>query len=279
MSTHSCSLSFGCVGRQPSSSRTAFFKTPRSTAAFTLIELLVVVAIIGLLLAILAPSLASAREQARRTVCASNLRQVATGIYNYWTVNNGRVPYLFSSITNNYFGTDSVPDADIDPFDRVKWALSLPNALTPTHLSESRKMFICPSALNGWPRDLNKSPGYQYTYKESAINQTSGVTSVAGTYDREVWGFMDGRMLNKLRVEYNDNPSSPQDYVKNSQMTAATRSTYVRDLIQMRKLDSDPVVGPHSGGIMVIDRDMQVRFRSQKIATEDLAPNWSGARF
>ena len=44
--------------------------------AFTLIELLVVIALIALLLALLIPVLRSAREQAHRVVCLSNLRQL-----------------------------------------------------------------------------------------------------------------------------------------------------------------------------------------------------------
>lgn len=48
-------------------------------SAFTIVELLVSISIIALLVAILLPSLSSAREAARRAVCVSNLRQMAIG--------------------------------------------------------------------------------------------------------------------------------------------------------------------------------------------------------
>lgn len=48
-----------------------------SRRGFTLIELLVVISIIGVLIALLLPALGSAREASRRTVCTSNLHQIA----------------------------------------------------------------------------------------------------------------------------------------------------------------------------------------------------------
>lgn len=51
--------------------------------AFTLIELLVVVAIIALLISILIPTLNGAKEQAKRALCLSNLRQIGTAVKAY----------------------------------------------------------------------------------------------------------------------------------------------------------------------------------------------------
>ena len=50
---------------------------------FTLIELLVVISVIAVLMAILVPVVSKAREYAKRTVCASNIKQIGLAIFAY----------------------------------------------------------------------------------------------------------------------------------------------------------------------------------------------------
>ena len=63
-----------------------------SRRAFTLIELLVVIAVIGILAAILFPVFARARENARRTSCASNMKQIGLGLLQYMQDYDERQP-------------------------------------------------------------------------------------------------------------------------------------------------------------------------------------------
>jgi prepilin-type N-terminal cleavage/methylation domain-containing protein len=68
-------------------------KSPRSfTSAFTLIELLTVIAIIGILAAIIIPTVGAVREKAQRAVDGNNLREIIKAAQIYAGDNNDRLP-------------------------------------------------------------------------------------------------------------------------------------------------------------------------------------------
>lgn len=84
--------------------------------AFTLIELLVVISIIALLLSILVPSLAAARNLARQVKCLANLRAISISVVLYAEDNNGYLPR--SSMT-------ALMGPPMEPFKVLPWGEAL----------------------------------------------------------------------------------------------------------------------------------------------------------
>lgn len=74
------------------------------TYGFTLIELIVVIAIIAILAAILFPVFATAREKARQSSCASNMKQLGIGLLQYQQDYDEMFPvgrcYVLTTCTN-----------------------------------------------------------------------------------------------------------------------------------------------------------------------------------
>lgn len=68
----------------------------RFLTGFTLIELLVVISVISLLMAVLMPVLAMARQQGKTVLCLSNLKQFAIAADMYTNSNNGYYPIAYT---------------------------------------------------------------------------------------------------------------------------------------------------------------------------------------
>ena len=102
-------------------------------SGFTLLEILVVVAIIAVLAAILFPVFSRARENARRSSCQSNLKQIGLGMLQYCgDYDDKLVKSWYGSGNGNWSGGSNATD-------RYKWM----DAIQPYVKSE--QVFNCPS--------------------------------------------------------------------------------------------------------------------------------------
>ncbi len=124
-------------------------KSTTRPTAFTLVELLVVVTIIGVLAGLLLPAVQSAREAARRSHCANNLKQQATSLLNYHAQQarfpTGALRHELSNRESIGWTVLVLPMLEMQPlYDRIG---PLPNgAATFTGRNILPKVFVCPSA-------------------------------------------------------------------------------------------------------------------------------------
>lgn len=112
---------------------------------FTLIELLVVIAIIAILASVLFPVFARARENARRSSCQSNLKQIGLGILQYVGDYDEMMPkvYFYDSVHNSWdsgYGLADPSTAVGSATINYKWMDAIYTYV------KSEQVFVCPSA-------------------------------------------------------------------------------------------------------------------------------------
>jgi prepilin-type N-terminal cleavage/methylation domain-containing protein/prepilin-type processing-associated H-X9-DG protein len=128
----------------------------RNRRAFTLTELLVVIGVIALLIGILLPSLARAREASRRAACLSNLRSLTQALHMYAQANKDRLPSLQPK--------DPPPPAIGFPWGYMPAANQVLVNFNDTFV-KSPATFHCPSNISGAPSKIVTS---EWDYENSA---------------------------------------------------------------------------------------------------------------
>lgn len=183
----------------------------RQGRGFTLIELLVVISIITVLMSLLLPALARARESARRLVCRNNLRTIWTGVLQYALNNRDRVPFMEDININ---------DPDADPFDpTVKTTVG-------TVLREfvDPGSWRCPSAIKGFPASAGPE-GWKMTY----WFRTAGAVGEGIPFDQTDWG--TGSALDPLVSNYVNFDGRPIKYLSGRRHTPSNPYAPNRDEI------------------------------------------------
>ena len=191
---------------------------------FTLIELLVVIAIIAVLIGVLLPSLAGARDSARTTKCASNLRQIGIASLGYAAENRG---FLCSG------PFDGRVKRGYGPVEKAGWVADMKNGgfgipgkfLCPTNPGQGSQGLASNWGSDNWPGARTGSveqaalykEGYNTNYTQSwymAYTQTRVLTDIGqdfkfagnlkGTVKEpgDVIGPLNEKYLNAVPAQY-----------------------------------------------------------------------------
>jgi prepilin-type N-terminal cleavage/methylation domain-containing protein len=148
-----------------------------SSRGFTLIELLVVIAIIAILAAILFPVFARAREAARKTSCASNLRQLGMATTMYVQDNDECFPLHYTLPPNDTSGDywfGSVTNGVVDKTQGMLYPYT-----------KNSQIQLCPS-FTGQFVYQGATGGYGYNWIYLASNEAAGLYGNCSVNESEI---------------------------------------------------------------------------------------------
>ena len=122
---------------------------------FTLIELLVVISIIGVLVGLLLPAVQASREQARRSTCTNNLKQIGLAFASY-TDTHGGFPPGYVTVWDQFnkfefgagwgWGTMILPLLEQQPLaNAITYERSIADPANATVRTTTLSVYLCPT--------------------------------------------------------------------------------------------------------------------------------------
>ncbi|MGA2031736.1 MAG: DUF1559 domain-containing protein [Thermoguttaceae bacterium] len=159
---------------------------------FTLVELLVVITIIGMLAALLLPAVQAARDSARRSACANNLKQIGLAMLSFENAYKGLPPRRYGptwtpAVTNKGYcgwGAIILPYLELKNIQRLyNYENNFYDTVNAEAINKSIAVFSCPAT------QPNRSMAI------CDVNQNAAGTGIAGDYfganGVHAWWFAD----------------------------------------------------------------------------------------
>lgn len=162
----------------------------RQRRGMSAVEALVVVALVGVLMALLLPAVQAAREAARRSTCALNLRQIALGTLQYadtWGALPAGVQFTFNYSTASHL-VAILPFIEQKPlFDTVNFDWLIWSPANTTVMGIDLAVYQCPSDHRAADTDVYRGdlffePGHEFFFYDAFDVAYTSYAGNAGTW-------------------------------------------------------------------------------------------------